>query len=318
MTHDTAGSLALDAYRQVFLSSPDYISISRLSDGRYIDVNPGYEHFTGYTRSEVIGQTSSTLNIWFDAQARTDFVEALQKTGVLQGFATRLRTKSGALRHVEASATITVIDGEPALVAIVRDVTERKRLDDELAEYRVHLEAMVEKRTTELKHMAQHDVLTGLPNRALLVDRIAQAIHHAHRYRGGMAVVAVDLDRFKQVNDTLGHGVGDVLLKQVAQRLQALVRKSDTVARMGGDEFVLILKDVCSQEVVSAVATKIRDAMALAFDIEGHAVQVGGSIGVAMYPGDGADGPTLLKCADVAMYDAKQAGRGQFRFFQGA
>jgi diguanylate cyclase (GGDEF)-like protein len=104
----------------------------------------------------------------------------------------------------------------------------------------------------------------------------------------------------------------------VAQRLQALVRKSDTVARMGGDEFVLILKDVPSPEVVTAVATKIRDAMAQAFDIEGHAVQVGGSIGVALYPGDGTDGPALLKCADVAMYDAKQAGRGQFRFFKGA
>ncbi len=315
MAQNSIVSLAPDAYRQVFLSSPDYITISRLSDGFFIDVNPGYERFTGYARSEVIGQTSASLNIWFDAQTRIDFVNALEQSGVLHSFATRLRTKSGEVCDVEVSATTTVIAGEPVLVAVVRDVTERKRVDAELAQYRAHLEAMVEARTAELKHLAQHDVLTGLPNRALLGDRIAQAIHHAQRYKGSMAVMAVDLDRFKQVNDTLGHAVGDVLLKRVAQRLRDLVRKSDTVARMGGDEFVLILKEVPSQEVVTAVATKIRDALAQAFDIEGHSVEVGGSIGVALFPRDGTDAHTLLKCADVAMYNAKQAGRGQFRFF---
>ena len=156
MAKDASVSLGLDAYQQVFRASPDYISISRLSDGKYLEVNPGYERFTGYTRDEVIGQTSTALGIWPDVDTRNEFVAALHLSGELHGFSTRLCNKAGDARHVEVSATIALIDNEQALVAIVRDVTERRRMDDELTQYRVHLEEMVEKRTTELKHMAQH------------------------------------------------------------------------------------------------------------------------------------------------------------------
>lgn len=314
MAMDTSLSLGVDAYRQVFQASPDYISISRLSDGKYLDVNPGYERFTGYTRDEVIGKTSAVLGIWPDLQVRNEFVSALHQSGELRGFPTRLRTKAGDVRQVEVSATITLIDGEEALVAIVRDVTERRRIDDELAQYRVHLEEMVDQRTTELKHMAQHDVLTGLPNRALLNDRIAQGIYHAQRNAGGLALMVIDLDRFKPVNDSLGHHVGDELLKAVAQRLQELVRKSDTVARIGGDEFVVILMDVYLHDVVTAVAEKILKTLGRVFAIEGHSVEIGGSIGIAIYPDDGVNAHALLTCADAAMYQAKRAGRGNYCF----
>ena len=315
MTTNARVSLGVDAYRQVFHASPDYISISRLSDGKYLDVNPGYERFTGYTRDEVIGKTSTALGIWPDVPVRDEFVAALHQSGELHGFPTRLRTKAGEVRQVEVSATIALIDGEQALVAIVRDVTERRRIDDELTQYRAHLEEMVEQRTTELKHMAQHDVLTGLPNRALLNDRIGQAIYHAQRNAGGLALMVIDLDRFKPVNDSLGHHVGDELLKMAAQRMQDLVRKTDTVARIGGDEFVVILIDVHLHDVVAVVAQKILNALGRVFVIEGHSVEIGGSIGIALYPGDGVNAHALLTCADAAMYQAKRAGRGNYCFF---
>lgn len=315
MAMDASLSLGVDAYRQVFHASPDYISISRLSDGKYLDVNPGYESFTGYTRDEVIGKTSTALGIWPDVDVRNEFVAALHARGELRGFPTRLRTKAGEVRQVEVSATIALIDGEQALVAIVRDVTERRRMDDELTQYRVHLEEMVEQRTTELRHLAQHDVLTGLPNRALLNDRIAQAIYQAQRNAGGLALMVIDLDRFKPVNDELGHHVGDELLKAVAQRLQELVRKSDTVARIGGDEFVVLLMDVQMQDVVTVVAQKILAALGRVFPIEGHRVEIGGSIGIAIYPANGVNAHALLTCADAAMYQAKRAGRGNYCFF---
>lgn len=316
MAKDSSVSLGVHAYQQVFRASPDYISISRLSDGKYLDVNPGYECFTGYSRDEVIGKTSTALGIWPDAETRNAFVAALHQSGELHGFPTRLCNKAGDVRHVEVSATIALIDNEQCLVAIVRDVTERRRLDDELTQYRVHLEEMVDKRTTELKHMAQHDVLTGLPNRALLNDRIGQAIYHAQRNAGGVCLMVIDLDRFKPVNDTLGHFVGDELLKMVAQRLQDVVRKTDTVARIGGDEFVIILLDMHLHSVVTIVAQKILKALSNTFSIEGHSVDIGGSIGIACYPGGGVNAHALLTSADTAMYQAKRAGRGNYHFFE--
>jgi diguanylate cyclase (GGDEF)-like protein/PAS domain S-box-containing protein len=165
-----------------------------------------------------------------------------------------------------------------------------------------------------MSHLAQHDFLTDLPNPVLLDDRIAQAIALARRHDKQLAVLFIDLDRFKDVNDSLGHGAGDKLLQSVAQRLKACVRGSDSVSRKGGDEFVVLLSEITHEEHAARSAEKIIAAVTAAHPIEGRELDVTASIGIALYPRDGADAEILLKAADAAMYRAKAGGRNQYRF----
>ncbi len=222
------------------------------------------------------------------------------------------------------------------VIWIFEDVTERRQAQDELVRARDELEQRVVERTAELAtantqlqgeifermqaeqriwHMAHHDALTGLPNRALLLDRLGQALVQAARYDGGVAVLFLDLDRFKSINDTLGHPVGDELLKQVAERLRAVVRAVDTVSRLGGDEFVVVLQEIASADDAVMVAEKILNALGRAVHIEGHELRATPSIGISIYPEDGSDVYTLMKNADTAMYHAKSEGRNTFQFF---
>lgn len=308
-------TIDLNTYRQVFDASPDFITISRLSDGKYIDVNPGYLAFTGYSRSEAIGHTALELGIWPSNQDRHAFVATLEARGNLYGVPIQLRNRLGEVKDVEMSATITLINGEKVLVSIVRDVSERRKNEIELAQYRDHLEKMVQERTEQLSHMAQHDVLTGLPNRILLEDRISQAIHSAQRNHKCMAVMLIDLDKFKPVNDTHGHQIGDALLCAVAERLQQNARKTDTVARFGGDEFIVVLPDLQEQPCAVVVAEKIISALHAPFIVNGIEIHIGGSIGAAMYPTDGDGASVLIQRADAAMYSVKHGGRGNYQFF---
>ena len=167
-----------------------------------------------------------------------------------------------------------------------------------------------------IQHVAHHDNLTGLPNRLLFNDRLGQAISLAKRDSSQFALLYLDLDKFKPVNDTLGHDAGDQLLNSVANRIREHVRESDTVARVGGDEFTVILRDISSRQDAAAVAQKIIAALAAPFRLRNHrqAVEIGSSIGIALYPGDAEDHETLIKIADAAMYGAKTQG-GCFRFF---
>ena len=169
--------------------------------------------------------------------------------------------------------------------------------------------------TLKMSYLAQHDSLTDLPNRVLLNDRLNEAIHLSGRYRRKLAVIFLDLDHFKHINDSLGHVVGDRLLQSVARRLFTCVRSSDTVSRLGGDEFVVLLWEVREAQDAALTATKILEAIRLPHYIEGHELQITASIGIVTYPDDGADAETLLKRADVAMYHAKDAGRNSFQFF---
>jgi diguanylate cyclase (GGDEF)-like protein/PAS domain S-box-containing protein len=166
-----------------------------------------------------------------------------------------------------------------------------------------------------LSHLAAHDSLTDLPNRVLLNDRLSQAIASAHRQRHRLAVLFLDLDRFKRVNDTLGHGIGDGLLQSVARRLLDSVRRSDTVSRQGGDEFVLLLSRVDEAEDAAASAQKVITALAAPLEVGGHQLQVTASIGLSMYPDDGQDADTLIRNADIAMYRAKERGRNVYQFY---
>lgn len=173
----------------------------------------------------------------------------------------------------------------------------------------------VQQSEANFAHLAQHDALTNLPNRVLIRDRMEQAIAQARRYHKRVALLFLDLDNFKTINDSLGHGTGDELLQAVAQRLQASVREMDSVSRLGGDEFLIVVADVDSLAAVSAVARQVQEKLAHPFVLKGMQVVSSLSIGIALYPEDGEDFDTLLKHADVAMYQAKSSGRNAFCFF---
>jgi len=164
--------------------------------------------------------------------------------------------------------------------------------------------------------MAYHDSLTGLPNRKLFSDRLGIALAQTQRNKKEAGIAMLDLDNFKGVNDTLGHAAGDLLLKAVSERLSAALRKSDTVARIGGDEFVLILPNLKGTEAAAQVAQKIVDGFRKPFLIDTHQLVVTTSIGIAVYPNDGTDEETLLKNADTAMYQAKEAGRDRYQIYK--
>lgn len=165
--------------------------------------------------------------------------------------------------------------------------------------------------TLELRHMAQHDTLTGLPNRALFSDRVQQMLLAAQRNRHHIALIFIDLDQFKPVNDRYGHAVGDQLLQQVAQRLRDTIRASDTVGRLGGDEFVVLMGNLASPDLAVALAEKIRTAIGTSFNLNGHEVTISCSLGIAVYPEDGSDEDALTRSADQAMYRAKEQGRNR-------
>jgi diguanylate cyclase (GGDEF)-like protein len=186
------------------------------------------------------------------------------------------------------------------ILLIVRDVTKARLLQD------------------RLRHLAFHDVLTGLPNRQLFYDRIHQSLAMSHRHKKMMAVMFFDLDRFKKVNDTLGHDIGDLLLVEVARRLVACVRKSDTIARMGGDEFTAVLNEVENLAQVKKLANKMLKSLGKKFHLGEHALTVTSSIGIALFPKDGDKMEILTKHADNALYQAKGAGRNNVQFYDGS
>jgi len=199
-------------------------------------------------------------------------------------------------------------DGQGALYGIIevgRDITDRLRIEKELRDSQSHL-----------YRLAHHDTLTGLPNRLLFRDRVAQAVSKAERNRNGVAVLFLDLDRFKNINDTLGHDVGDGLLVEVAARLQRQCRQSDTVARLGGDEFVFILESVNDRKDAAVVADKIMAALSAPVFVKGHKIAITTSIGVALYPHDAVVVDEVVKCADLALYAAKELGRGNVQFYR--
>jgi diguanylate cyclase (GGDEF)-like protein len=192
------------------------------------------------------------------------------------------------------------------------DLVEARTRIHNMLEVRL-LYKQLEQYSRALESMALHDALTGLPNRRLLMDRLALAIAHARRNTSTMAVMFLDLDGFKQINDTLGHDAGDTLLSMVADRLVAAVREEDTVARMGGDEFVIGLWESGHADGVARLASKVIQAVSQPYRIQGHDVRITASVGVGIYPMHGEDVETLMKRADLALYEAKRAGKNNYR-----
>jgi len=214
----------------------------------------------------------------------------------------RLQKKDGAIFHVqlECMPVQDNKDNDIRLRIVMSDITERKRMEE------------------TIKNLAYHDVLTGLPNRMLFADHLNLALSQASRSGNIVAVLYMDLDNFKTINDSLGHSVGDQLLKAAANRLQSCLRESDTVARLGGDEYVILLPITTHEEDVVVTVTKIISAFQESFFIDEHKLHVTVSAGISLYPLDGKDVDTLLKNADAAMYKAKEKGKNSFQFYNTA
>ncbi len=269
------------------------------AEHRIISVNPAFETITGFSADEALGKTPAVLfGEAPDDTALDKARHALDSLGYWQGEVGSRRKNGDSYAVWLGISAVRETGGRPRYyVHLFSDMTERK-----VAQQRIEF-------------LAHHDPLTELPNRLLLRDRVTQAMARAIRTRSRAALLFLDLDRFKKINDSLGHPVGDALLKSVTERLQACVRESDTISRQGGDEFIVVLSDVRDVEAVTRVADKIHQVMTQPFPIGAHSLMTSFSIGVALFPDDGEDFDTLLKKADTAMYHAKEAGRNSHRFF---
>jgi diguanylate cyclase (GGDEF)-like protein/PAS domain S-box-containing protein len=268
---------------------------------RVVEVNPAFVRQTGYTPGEIVGQLSGKLNSSLTTEADLAAMQsAVDATGVWRG---EMWDRARDGRVYPKWLTISVLrneDGEVTHhIANSIDVTEAKQAED------------------RIRHLAHHDTLTQLPNRVLLHGRLEQAMASARRDAGQLAMLFIDMDRFKDINDTLGHSVGDSLLVEVGRRLSALVRDSDIVARLGGDEFVLVLTGTGqgAARASAAVAAKVLAELGRPYRVRGHELHSTPSLGIALFPADGEDADTLMKNADAAMYHAKAAGRNNAQFF---
>lgn len=266
-----------------------------------IAINKAFTQITGYTEREVLGKMTSLLK---SGKQNQEFYEemwdSISLTGRWEGEIWN-RRKNGEI--YPAWLHISVIKEEIAnfitnYLAIFSDITSRKQTEQQLA------------------YLAHYDDLTGLPNRSLFYERVALAISHVPQPHGLIAIMFLDLDRFKYINDTWGHVVGDLLLKQVAHRLTECLNKTDTVARLGGDDFTILLEEINHIHEIEHTAKKILDALQISFDLKGHETFMSVSIGISLYPNDGTDIDTLLKNADAAMYRAKEVGGNNYQFFE--
>jgi len=282
-------------YQSILHASPDAVVVSDLQ-GVIQHVSPvTVTLMGGATEDQLVGRNIAEFRDQAEAQRALANITAMFE-GVYHGAEEyRLIRLNGSLLDTEINAEI-VRDGRgqpTGLIFVVRDISERKKIEE------------------HIRHMAQHDPLTGLPNRALFSDRLQHSITNAVRDKSGLALMFLDLDKFKPVNDTYGHVVGDILLQGVARRMLHCLRDSDTVARIGGDEFVVLLRGANAIPETLAVAEKIRSELDRPFLIEGHTLQISCSIGVALFPEHGQDDISLAKSADLAMYHAKEHGRNQ-------
>jgi diguanylate cyclase (GGDEF)-like protein/PAS domain S-box-containing protein len=292
------GEERLGLYRRVFENFSEAIFITD-AQRRIVAVNPAFSKVTGYAFTDACGRRPGLLQIYRTAVAdyRTIW-RAVRQAGRWQGELV-CRTKDGEERPQRV--TICTLRDAPGAVthyvAFFCDLVESKAQED-----RIHF-------------LAQHDALTGLPNRHLLADRLAHAIASANRRHDQVALLFLDLDRFKMINDSLGHRIGDLLLCSVAARLNSQIRQEDTVARLGGDEFVFVIPHFDRTEMPAHVAQKIIWAMTEPFEIEGGRFTVGASVGISVYPSDAKDADQLIRNADSAMYKAKGRGGNCYDFY---
>ncbi|MFC7514632.1 EAL domain-containing protein [Herbaspirillum sp. GCM10030257] len=269
-------------------------------DGRWLMVNKKLCEIVGYTQNELLGMRFQDVTHPEDVGADWALARRMIAGEIDEkSREKRYRHKNGYYIWVNlTSSMVRSDDGNPKYYStVVEDISRRKQIEEELL------------------HLANHDALTSLPNRSLLLDRLSQALVFAERSEEQVAVMLIDLDRFKNINDSLGHDAGDKIIMEISRRLSASVRAGDTIARLGGDEFVIIRPDVVKDDAVAILAQQILEAVSRPLIVQGHEFYPTGSIGISMYPKDGSDGQTLLMNADTAMYRAKDAGRNNFQFY---
>jgi len=274
-------------------------------NGNILSWNLGSVTMFGYTTSEAIGQNISILHKKEDLLTFSQNIKTLMKTGKYSTD-TMLITKSKESIHVSLSLSLLRDeDSNPiAMIAYAQDISRRIKVEKELAEQRKILD-----------HQAHYDALTKLPNRILFHDRVDQAIEKAKRKHLKFALLFIDLDHFKEINDSLGHDVGDEILKTVSKRLEEAVRKEDTVARLGGDEFTVVLEDLKEPQDASFITGKILHFLSESIQVNDNVLYVSSSIGISIYPDDGIAYDNLLKYADSAMYKAKDEGRNNYQYY---
>lgn len=266
-------------------------------ENHILSVNQAFTEITGYAADEIVGQKSSFLYpCGEDAATFASLLRNIFSQGYWQGEIWGKRKNGEIFPEWLTISAATDKDGKIThYISLFSDITEQKR------------------EASRMEYLAHHDSLTGLPNRLLFNERLSAAIALAHRHNNTLGVLYIDLDGFKQINDTMGHGHGDHLLQQVAVRLTQCIRESDAVARIGGDEFVVLLNELSSQRSAQEVATKILHLLDSPFYLPGHKAHISASIGIALFPDHGTDNTSLLEKADAAMYQAKFSPRHNFR-----
>lgn len=268
-----------------------------LPDGTLTFVNEAYCHYFGKKREDLIGSSFRPLILEGDRTFVEEQLTSLSLENPVVTYEHRIILPDGQIRWQQWTNR-AIFDERGCFIefqSVGHDITEWVRAEEQLV------------------YIATHDPLTGLPNRRLFNDRLTLELAHAHRNQQKLAVMSLDLDRFKDINDVLGHSVGDKLLQAVAHRLKSLLRKSDTIARVGDDEFMLILPGIAREYHADNVAHRILAAVRRPFVFDGHELNITASIGVALYPEDGEDADTLMKRADIAMYRAKGQGRDNYQ-----
>lgn len=283
-------------YRSVISQASDIILLVDIHSRRILEANIAFQRLLGYAPDEAVQLT--LYDIMEDDRSGVDWHvgRILSEKVCFLGEHT-VKGHDGNRVEVDLNANLVSYGDQQVICMVIRDISERKRFEG------------------ELMHMAHHDALTGLPNRTLFFDRLRQGLYKKERSRKMLAVVYLDLDRFKIINDTLGHHTGDQLLKEVADRLRGVIRKADTISRLGGDEFTIIVDEIATPADSVLVAEKILSVFAAPFQLEKEEMFVTASMGVTLYPTDGDTAEKLLKNADTAMYHAKEEGRNTYQFF---
>lgn len=270
-----------------------------IEEGRITFANEAACRMAGYTTDEMLALPSFIELVHHDDRARVmeNHIRRLAGESFLNRYEMGLLHKDG--KRIEAEIAVATVPKGDRLVVIVvvLDITDRKRAEE------------------QIRHMALHDNLTGLPNRLILNDRLRQLMLRSDRHHSRAALLFIDLDGFKPVNDFFGHDTGDCVLREVAIRLLGSVREMDTVARVGGDEFVVLMEDLPDIQGAATVAQKIIDVVSQPIEVRGRACSIGASVGIAIYPDDAKDSDTLMICADNAMYLAKERGKSNYQFF---
>jgi diguanylate cyclase (GGDEF)-like protein/PAS domain S-box-containing protein len=292
-----ARSADLQRFRMAMNATADAIMLISRDSQRFVEVNNTSCKMLGYSRAEMLTLGPVALGAITRDELEQLFATAIDGQEALKLSEVSLRCKDGSLVHVEINRQAMLSGNEWIIVSVVRDISERKQAQQ------------------SLQYQANHDVLTGLPNRAFYYETLRHTLSIAAQNNWTVAVMIIDLDHFKNVNDTLGHAVGDELLLQFSNRLVTCVHAHDTVARLGGDEFGLMLVMEIDHQGAAPVAAKIGAVLEQPFNLQGYEVIMTASIGITVHPEDGNDLDTLIKYADTAMYQAKHAGRNTYRFF---